>query len=273
MADPVQLEQVLFNLCINARDAMEGSGHMQVGLRGAPSQAWHCASCKARLPGGGPWVELHVSDSGPGVEPELLERIFDPFFSTKPPGQGSGMGLAMVHGIVHDHGGHVMVRCGEGGGAVFSVMLPLASPSLAVPSAAQGQLASPAQRPLLSGRVLLVEDDAMVGDYLVEQLQSWGLDVQLQRDPTKARTWLEDPANEMDLLITDQTMPGLTGLQLAEVAQHQRPGLPVLLVSGNAGGFDAGELARLGVRAALAKPLVAESLLAQVRDALSLHTA
>jgi len=273
MADPVQLEQVLFNLCINARDAMEGSGQMQVGLRAAPSQAWHCASCKARVPGGGPWVELHVSDSGPGVEPELLERIFDPFFSTKPPGQGSGMGLAMVHGIVHDHGGHVMVRCGEGGGSVFSVMLPLASPSLALPSAAQGQLAAPAQRPLLSGRVLLVEDDAMVGDYLVEQLQSWGLDVQLQRDPAKARAWLEDPAKQMDLLITDQTMPGLTGLQLAEVAQRQRPGLPVLLVSGNAGGFDAGELDRLGVRAALAKPLVAESLLAHVRDALSLHAA
>ncbi|MDO8905601.1 PAS domain S-box protein [Hydrogenophaga sp.] len=269
MADPVQLEQVLFNLCINARDAMEGNGHMQVGLRAAPSQAWHCASCQARVPGGGPWVDLHVSDSGPGVEPELLERIFDPFFSTKPPGQGSGMGLAMVHGIVHDHGGHVMVRRREGGGSVFSVMLPLTSPSLAVLPAVPGQLAAPAQRPLLSGRVLLVEDDAMVGDYLVEQLQSWGLHVELQCDPAKARAWLEDPAKQMDLLITDQTMPGLTGLQLAEVAHRQRPGLPVLLVSGNAGGFDADELARLGVCAALAKPLVAESLLAQVRDALA----
>jgi len=270
MADPVQLEQVLFNLCINARDAMEGSGQMQVGLRTAPSQTWHCASCRARVPGGGPWVELYVSDSGPGVQPELLERIFDPFFSTKPPGQGSGMGLAMVHGIVHDHAGHVMVRPAEGGGAVFSAMLPLASPRPVGSPSGPGQLAAPAQRPLLKGQVLLVEDDAMVGDYLAEQLQNWGLDVRLQRDPVKARAWLENPANQVDLLITDQTMPGLTGLQLAEVVLHHRPGLPVLLVSGNAGGFDVDELARLGVHATLAKPLVAESLLATVRDALAL---
>ena len=268
LADPVQLEQVLFNLCINARDAMEGHGHMQVGLRSAPPQAWHCASCRARLAGGGPWVELHVTDSGPGVDPELLERIFDPFFSTKPPGQGSGMGLAMVHGIVHDHGGHVMVRPGPDGGAAFSVMLPLASPSQVLLPIPSGQTGEQAARPALSGRVLLVEDDAMVGNYLVEQLQSWGLQVHLLRDPLAARAWLEDPAHEADLLITDQTMPGLTGLQLAEVAQRHRPGLPVVLISGNAGGFDENELARLGVRAALPKPLVAETLQALVRESL-----
>ena len=124
--DPVQLEQVLFNLCINARDALDGAGRISVDLRAHAHERWQCASCRAPVDGG-PWVELSVADSGSGIAPELLERIFDPFFSTKAPGSGSGMGLAMVHGIVHGHGGHLRVRTAPGTGSVFSVMLPRAA--------------------------------------------------------------------------------------------------------------------------------------------------
>ena len=220
---------------------------------------------------GGPWVELSVADSGCGIAPELQERIFDPFFSTKAPGRGSGMGLAMVHGIVHDHGGHLRLQTEPGGGSQFSVLLPRVAASALAPEASAPTKAAP--EPTLRGRVLLVEDDPMVGDYLVERLRSWGLHVLLQRKPLAAAAWLEDAAHEADLLITDQTMPHMTGLQLAAHARALRPTLPVLLVSGNAGRFDSVELARCGVRAALGKPIDAQRLHALLCETLGTSAA
>ncbi|MCO6411570.1 MAG: PAS domain S-box protein, partial [Thiogranum sp.] len=104
MVDPLHIEQVLMNLCINARDAMQGQGTVTIALHPA-----HCADCvciSCRQPVAGQYIELAVSDTGPGIAPDIQERMFEPFFSTKAPGQGSGMGLAMVHGIVHEYGGH-----------------------------------------------------------------------------------------------------------------------------------------------------------------------
>jgi PAS domain S-box-containing protein len=266
--DPVQLEQVLFNLCINARDALDGAGRIGVDLRAHPHERWQCASCRAPVDGG-PWVELSVADNGSGIAPELLERIFDPFFSTKAPGSGSGMGLAMVHGIVHGHGGHLRVRTAPGAGSVFSVMLPRAAAAPAPCVETAPQRAAAAEPPALRGSVLVVEDDPMVGDFLVERLASWGLRVRLQREPQTAADWLAEPAHETDLLVTDQTMPHMTGLQLAARARALRPNLPVVLVSGNAGGFDPQELARCGVHAMLRKPIDAERLRAVLREALA----
>jgi CheY-like chemotaxis protein len=259
---------VLFNLCINARDALDGAGRIGVDLRAHAHERWQCASCRAPVDGG-PWVELSVADNGSGIAPELLERIFDPFFSTKAPGSGSGMGLAMVHGIVHGHGGHLRVRTAPGAGSVFSVMLPRAAAAPAPCVETAPQRAAAAEPPALRGSVLVVEDDPMVGDFLVERLASWGLRVRLQREPQTAADWLAEPAHETDLLVTDQTMPHMTGLQLAARARALRPNLPVVLVSGNAGGFDPQELARCGVHAMLRKPIDAERLRAVLREALA----
>jgi CheY-like chemotaxis protein len=214
----------------------------------------------------GPWVELRVTDSGSGITAELMERIFDPFFSTKAPGRGSGMGLAMVHGIVHDHGGHLDVNTVPGRGSTFALRLPVAeghsakdAPALAI---------DPHSTSDLQGRVLLVEDDQMVGEFLAERLRSWGLEVVLQREPQRAAEWLLDPANEAALLLTDQTMPQMTGLELAARARIARPRLPIVLVSGNACAFDPDELTRCGVRIALPKPLDSERLRAVLRKLL-----
>ncbi|GAA4332248.1 hypothetical protein GCM10023165_06850 [Variovorax defluvii] len=272
--DPVQLEQVLFNLCINARDALDGAGRISVHLNAHAQQRWQCASCRAPVDGG-PWVELSVADSGSGIAPELLERIFDPFFSTKAPGSGSGMGLAMVHGIVHGHGGHLRVQTARGHGSVFSVMLPRAATPVPACNAAgpAPRRAIAADVPALRGNVLVVEDDPMVGDFLVERLASWGLRVQLQREPQTAAAWLAEPAHEADLLITDQTMPHMTGLQLAARARALRPSLPVVLISGNAGAFDPQELEQCGVRTLLRKPIDAERLRATLGELLGVATA
>ena len=262
-ADAVQLEQVLFNLCINARDAIAGNGHVRVGLR-AMGGGWRCSSCGARVDSGH-WVELSVADDGAGIAPDVVERMFEPFFSTKEVGRGSGMGLAMVHGIVHDHGGHVRVDTKLGRGTTFRVMLPAAQAEESAPVASAPPATAAAAA--LRGRVLLVEDESMVGDFMAEMMGGWGLDVVLRRDPLAAVAWLDDPANALDLLITDQTMPRMTGLALAEHARHARPGLPVLLYTGNADPLDPVEVARRGVRAVLRKPIDAEALRAAVRSA------
>ena len=242
-ADAVQIEQVLFNLCINARDAIGArSGHIRVRLRQLSNAGCHCASCRARV-AGGRWVELSVTDSGSGIAPDVLERMFDPFYTTKDVGKGSGMGLAMVHGIVHDHGGHLCVETQPGAGSTFRVLLPLAASQ---PAAASSPALSQAPaRAALQGRVLVVEDEAMVGDFMTELLGGWGLDVVLHRDPMQALAWATDPANPVDLVITDQTMPQLTGLELAERLRATRPQLPVVLYTGNAERAGSGRAAEL----------------------------
>ncbi|WP_298829196.1 PAS domain S-box protein [uncultured Piscinibacter sp.] len=265
--DAVQLEQVLFNLCINARDAMDGAGRIRIGLREA-SGGWHCRSCGERIDGGR-WVELSVTDDGAGIGADVMPRMFDPFYSTKEVGKGSGMGLAMVHGIVHDHRGHICVDSVPGHGARFRVLLPSADGA-----SAQGTVVAAAPEPVhrrLAGRVLLVEDETLVGDYLAEQLRHWGLAVTLHRDPHTALDWLAQDALRTDLLITDYTMPQMTGLQLARQATRLRAGLPVLLVSGNADGFDAAVLADNGVRAALPKPIDVERLRALLHETLAVR--
>jgi PAS domain S-box-containing protein len=257
-ADPVQMEQVLFNLCINARDAIQGPGLIRVRV-GEVGGGWHCASCRARVDSGC-WVELSVADDGSGMPPELVERIFEPFTSTKEAGRGSGMGLAMVHGIVHDHEGHVVVETEQGRGSVFRVMLPASgAAATAVRDVRPPEVVRGRARPL-AGRVLLVEDERMVGDFMVELLGGWGLEVTWQREPLAALAWLEDEANAADALITDHTMPQMSGLQLARRAAELRPALPVLLYTGNGAEIEADELRRHAVRALLRKPVDAVAL-------------
>ena len=260
-ADAVQLEQVLFNLCINARDAIGASGLIKVRLRES-SGAFTCASCRAELQDAC-WVELSVADSGSGIAPSTLERIFEPFFSTKEVGRGSGMGLAMVHGIVHDHGGHVVVESMPQAGSVFRVLLP---PARSGPRAEPEAPPHAAAGRVLTGRVMVVDDEGMVGDFMAELLDGWGLEVVLLRDPSQALAWLAQSDQALDLLITDQTMPQLSGLQLAQRAGSLRPGLPVLLYTGNAEAIDAAEAQRHGVCGVLRKPVDPDALRALMQQ-------
>jgi PAS domain S-box-containing protein len=266
--DSVQIEQVLFNLCINARDAVRAHGRIQVGLREAATDGWRCASCRADV-APSRWLELAVADDGCGIAPAVLDRMFDPFFSTKETDRGSGMGLAMVHGIVHDHGGHIRVDTRAGGGSTFSVMLPpagsLAGPDLAALQA--GAAGRGAVRPL-RGRVVVVEDQATVGQFMAELLGKWGLEVVLHADPIGALDWLEDVSNRADLLITDHAMPRMSGLQLAARSSAIRPGLAVMLYTGGSTGPGAGELARCGVRKLLRKPIEPSILLSALGELL-----
>jgi PAS domain S-box-containing protein len=267
VADPVQLEQVLFNLCINARDAIRDHGSIRVRI-GHSAATGHCASCSAQLDDSR-WVWVEVADDGRGMSREVIERMFEPFFTTKEVGRGTGMGLAMVHGIVHDHGGHIEVESTPGRGSVFRVLLPAAAQDArrSDPPAAMPPVMRSA--PALQGRVLLVEDESIVSDFMMDLMTGWGLDVVLERDPLAAARRLTTREDAFDLLLTDQTMPGMTGLALSKHAMRHRPSLPVLLYTGNASEITQKELDDCGVNALLRKPIDAATLRSLLRDLLA----
>jgi PAS domain S-box-containing protein len=264
LLDTVQFEQVLLNLCINARDAMQGAGRIALAARLAEHRGAHCASCRERIDGR--FLEISVRDSGPGIAPEVLERMFDPFFSTKEVGKGSGMGLAMVHGIVHRHGGHVLVDTAAGAGATFRVLVPPAAKAVT----AGGRAATPSRKSEapLAGRVLLAEDEPSIRELLEELLRDWGLQVRACADGAAAQdAFAQDPLG-FDLVLTDQTMPRMTGIQLAALVTRLRPGLPVILCTGYGEDLGARELDAAGVRTLAKKPIEPAELRKLLRAAL-----
>jgi CheY-like chemotaxis protein len=265
LLDPVQIGQVLLNLCINARDAMPEGGSLRVGLGMAGEIDQACASCRNRV-GAGRLVELSVSDTGMGIAAEVLERIFEPFFSTKEVGKGSGMGLATVHGIVHEHGGHLLVDTAQGSGAVFRVLLPLPAgrPDAVAPEQPSRSGAS-APQTQLSGRVLVVEDEQTVGEFMADLLETWGLSVIVKPNPEEARALFVADPEGFDLVVTDYAMPKGTGLDLACQLKAVRPELPVILYTGYSEAVNQQDAERCGVRALVRKLLEPAALLALIR--------
>jgi len=266
LLDPVQIEQVLMNLAINARDAMHSSGDIRIGVRGPERVDAVCASCRAKI--AGELVELAVADNGSGISFEVQERMFEPFFTTKDAGHGSGMGLATVHGIVHEHGGHIVVESAPGAGATFRVLLPALHSDARVPAqslrAAAGRRLPSAK---LAGRIAVVDDEASVACFMQDLLAHWGLAVTTFASGREALAAL-DASAAFDLVITDQTMPGMTGIEFARAAHALRPGLPVALYTGYGDTIAPSELERAGIVALVRKPVVPTDLLALVASRL-----
>jgi CheY-like chemotaxis protein len=230
MLDPTQIDQVLMNLCINARDAMNGRGSLRVGLRSRGVDAAVCTSCRKAC--SGDFVELAVTDSGQGIAPEVLERMFDPFFTTKQAGKGTGMGLSTTHGIVHDHGGHILVDTAPRRGATFRVLLPRAADSPAAGAVPRAGPAASAQGDALRGRLLLVDDDVHVLEYMEDQLREWGLEVQAFANPLDALHAVAEGEASFDIALLDQTMPGMNGIQLARALTGLLPDPRIILYTG-----------------------------------------
>jgi len=255
LLDPVQLEQVLMNLCINARDAMQGTGTLRVEVRALKTIDCTCASCRKHVQAQD-LVEVAVHDTGSGIRPEVLERMFEPFFSTKEVGKGSGMGLATVHGIVHESGGHVVVETTPGNGTRFRILFPaLAQATGRVGEPVRARAGGRKTPTRLAGRVLVVEDERLVAEFMGELLKTWGLKVTVKTSPLEAYELVAGDPGRFDLMITDQTMPKLTGLELACRVTALRPELPVILYTGYSENLEEEELSRCGVCALVRKPL------------------
>ncbi|WP_169434453.1 PAS domain S-box protein [Marinobacterium rhizophilum] len=255
LADPMQIEQILMNLCINARDALNGCGEIHVSLGSLQVQDQICASCHATL--AGDYIELQVADTGSGMDAQTLERIFEPFYSTKTAGQGSGMGLAMIHGIVHEHHGHILVNTAPQAGANFHILLPPCQYRLPDDTA---NVEKAQQKTKMRGHVLLVDDEATVAEFMADLLSTWGLQVSICYSGPDALTLMNSRAEEFDIVITDQTMPDMTGIDLAREIRALRPDLPMILYSGFAKDTDDAALRQAGIHAFFRKPVDTDRL-------------
>ena len=262
-ADATQIHQVIMNLCTNSSQAMGEQGGMlrvflsQVNLKGDEREF-----SSAVKPGR--YVKLSIADEGPGIDPELQDRIFEPFFSTKESGKGSGMGLAVVHGIVKSHGGEITFKSRLGQGTVFNVFLPAMD---SVPASAPLEAAES----LLTGRerILFVDDERALVDIGRQLLERLGYDVRaVVGGPAGLKAFLDDPSG-YDLIITDQTMPGLTGLDLSREILRRRPDIPIIICTGYSNSISSETVVNTGARAVLMKPLALRELSRVVREALA----
>jgi CheY-like chemotaxis protein/two-component sensor histidine kinase len=251
--DPTALYEAVMNLCTNAIQAMGPTGVLRVAVRVAQNEAPRTLYDQ-ELPAGR-HACITVTDNGPGMTPDVLARLFEPFFTTKGRG-GTGLGLAVVHGVVTDMGGAIDVRSAPGEGTVFALYLPL---STAAPVATPGL--SQATLPSGEGQcVLVVDDEPTLVELGEELLASLGYEPVGTSDPQAAlQAFTQDPGR-FDLLLTDENMPGLSGTQLAQAVRAIRPDLPVLLVSGHGGpAFDA-RVQAAGIGQVLGKPLTRDEL-------------
>jgi CheY-like chemotaxis protein len=228
MADPGQLHQVLMNLAVNARDAMPSGGTLTIVTANAELDESYAAGHPEVAPG--PFVLLAVNDTGPGVPPELQERIFDPFFTTKGAGEGTGLGLSTVHGIVRQGCGSISLRSEPGRGATFDIYLPRLEGSVE-PLAGDAVLAVPQPG---TETILVVEDQAEVRKLTVAVLERHGYRVLEAATGNEALLAAERHPGKLHLLLTDVVMPHMTGKELAQRLRSLRPEIKVLYMSGYA---------------------------------------
>ncbi|MFN9704815.1 MAG: response regulator, partial [Planctomycetota bacterium] len=264
VGDSTQLHQVLLNLCVNARDAMPAGGSLAVEVAAVDVAELDVRAFGEGRPG--PHVRFAIHDTGSGIAPELLDRIFEPFFSTKSPEKGTGLGLSTTLGIVRSHGGFMRVQSQPGAGSEFAVYLPAAA-AAAPPAAAETPGALP---PRGHGQtILLVDDESIVRDVFVRLLAAIGYDAEVAADGAAALAILRDPGKSVDLVITDLHMPGMDGMQLIQEIRRLQPDLPVVLASGFADKADPAAIDTLGFVAQLDKPFGMEALTKALASALA----
>jgi CheY-like chemotaxis protein len=262
-ADPTQIQQVLLNLIVNARDAMPKGGRITIETRVVTLDEEFVQGHTSARPG--PHVLLAVTDTGIGMDEATRARLFEPFFTTKEEGSGTGLGLATVHGIVHQSGGHIWVYSERGMGTTFKVYLPLV---LEAPVAAQvGSVVGRGKRGG-SERVLVVEDNEPVRRLIRTMLSRAGYVVHDFERPAAALAEVAAGAFQPQLLVSDVVLPGMPGRTMADRLRVQIPNLPVLFISG----FSHGAIEFHGTPVApehfLAKPFTGDELLERVRRVL-----
>jgi signal transduction histidine kinase/ActR/RegA family two-component response regulator len=262
LADPTQIHQVVMNLCTNAYHAMRETG----GILAVSLEEVRIAGEEYGYAGLAPgnYLKLEVSDTGCGIDAKTQEKIFEPYFTTKKPGEGTGLGLAVVHGIVKSHHGHITVYSEPGKGTSFHVYLPLteqiavALPEKAAPKELQGK----------GERVLFVDDEKQIREVVAAILTRNGYQVTPCADGAQALAEFEKGPERFELVITDMTMPSMTGAELTQKILALRPQTPIILCTGQSEFINREKALAMGIRAYLHKPVLMEALLGAVRKAL-----
>jgi signal transduction histidine kinase len=258
-ADPSQIHQILMNLCTNAYHAMEENGGvLTIELRLA--QCLPSGLVDQARETGGRFIELIISDTGAGIPGDIIDLIFDPFFTTKAKGKGTGMGLSIAYGIVKKYNGMITVESAVGSGTVFHIYLPETKREvIELPVAVES---------FLFGRehILLVDDEKMLVETSKVMLERLGYTVDALTDSRRALELFSARPDDFDLIITDQTMPEMTGLELAEAMLRIRPSLPIILCTGYSSRVNEEVAGKHGIRRLLYKPIVKGNIAQVMRE-------
>ena len=261
MADPVQINQLLMNLCTNASQAMEETGgtlEITVEPETLAGDSAQNYSDVAK----GDYVKLTVSDTGPGIESEIIGRIFDPYFTTKEMGKGSGMGLAVVHGIVKNHNGAITVDSEPGKSTTFTILLPVATEK---PEVETGR---PDAVPLGNETILFVDDEEAITIMTGQILERLGYKVETKLNPVEALELFKTDPEAFDLVITDMTMPQMTGGKLSGELKAIRPDIPVIICTGHSSLIDEEKAKEMGIDGYVTKPIVKREVAIAIRKVL-----
>ena len=262
VADPTQIHQIMMNLCTNAFQAMEKSGGvLRVSLESATVAAGDDPVGRQLSPGD--YVELTVADTGAGIAPDVIGRIFDPYFTTKEFGKGTGMGLAITHGILKSYGGAITVESVLGQGTAFHVYFP------GVTEQAPEEPKAEETMPRGQEHILFVDDEEFLAEMAKSMLERLGYQVTVRQSSFEALEVFMNSPGQFDLVITDQTMPGMTGSDLARRMLQVRPDLPIILCTGYSNLIDETSAKALGIRGFALKPLTKAHLAQLIRDALA----
>jgi len=260
-ADETQIHQIVMNLCANAHHEMKTTGgRLEISLSSITLGRHDTTSYPDMSPG--KYLKISVADTGSGIAPDQIKRIFDPYFTTKPIGEGTGMGLSTVHGIVRDHGGSIIVCSDVGEGTTFHVYLPFAGAETDV---AVGQAE---QLPTGRERILFVDDENVLIDLGKALLERLGYRVETRTSAIDALEAFRADPRKYDLIISDMTMPRMTGDELAQRIRVIRPDIPIILCSGFSERINAKAMAAIGVSAVLMKPMAYADLANTVRGVL-----
>ena len=261
-ADPTQIGQIVMNLGANAAHAMGGGpGNLDISLQNRT--IGHNHKDRYRVSDEGEYVKLKVRDTGCGMSPEVMSRIFNPYFTTKEEGDGTGMGLAVVHGIVENHDGAVWVDSKPGKGSTFHMLFPAVE--------ADGfEVKIDHPQPVLKGteRILVVDDEKALLETEIAMLERLGYKVTGTTSPMEALKTFRKQPDHFDLIYTDMTMPGMTGLTLAKKLMEIRPHVPVILYSGHRVPANNNEIVKSGIKAFLTKPVILEDIAATIKEVL-----
>jgi PAS domain S-box-containing protein len=274
LADPTRIHQILMNLCTNAAHAMDNTGGIltvalsSITLDSAMTPDTGMTTALSDLVPG-KYLRLTVGDTGQGIAPDILPRIFDPYFTTKRRGEGTGMGLATVHGIIKSYGGGITVSSAPGKGTTFHVYFPV----IDGPAEPAPEKQAPAAAARNDACILFVDDEppiARLGKQLLEHL---GYTAEACTDPLEALALVKSGPDRFDLVITDLTMPGMKGDQLAGELTKIRPDLPVILCSGFSMNMTGKMMAESGIKAFIMKPLIKNKLAAVIQQVMAVNEA
>ncbi|MBI9084857.1 MAG: PAS domain-containing protein [Desulfobacterales bacterium] len=265
-ADPSRIHQIVMNLCVNAAHAMKArGGHLGIHLENLDIDP-EDAERFLELPPG-PYTRISVSDTGQGMTPEIVKQIFDPYFTTKPQGEGTGLGLSVVHGIVTSLGGAINVYSEPGHGTTFNLYLPQIQSDLDTRPGGRSEL------PRGNETILLVDDDQFVLEMTAEMLGKLGYTVVPRISSVEALQAFAASPQRFDLIVTDHTMPHMSGLELAQKVREIRPEQPIVLCSGFSPGLTESKYMAYGIHALLNKPVLKSEMAAAIRRTLDFQPA